>query len=88
MTTLKEINVARNRLCYCLTESTRDDGSISYGVKVRTTLFGETEEAAVDDISSDRGMTEKFLNMLVDYMVLPSTLTEVAQEFVASYFTV
>ncbi|MGN0552386.1 MAG: DUF6514 family protein [Oscillospiraceae bacterium] len=88
MTTLKEINLARNRLCYCLTESTRGDGSRSYGVKVRTTLFGEAEESAVEDISSDREMAEKFFYMLVDYMVLPSTLTEVAEEFVASYFTV
>lgn len=88
MTTLMEVNVARNHLCYCLTESTRDDGSISYGVKVKTTLFGDAEEAAVDDISSEREVAEKFLYMLVDYIVLPSTLTEVAEEYVASNLTV
>ena len=88
MNTLKTIATAQNRLCYSLTESVRDDGSISYGVNVTTTLFGTSEEAAVEDISSDRQIVEKFVDLLADNLVLPSTLTEVAEEFVASFFTV
>lgn len=88
MTVLKEINIAQDRLCYCLTESVREDGSVTYGVEVTTTLFGAPEVSAVDDISPDRQFAEKFLNMLADNLVLPSTLKEVAEEFVASYFTV
>lgn len=88
MNTLKTISTAQNRLCYNLTESVRDDGSISYGVNVTTTLFGTSEEAAVEDISSDRQIVEKFVDLLADNLVLPSTLTEVAEEFVASFFTV
>ena len=88
MNTLKTIATAQNRLCYSLTESVRDDGSISYGVNVTTTLFCTSEEAAVEDISSDRQIVEKFVDLLADNLVLPSTLTEVAEEFVASFFTV
>ena len=88
MTTLKTITTAQNRLCYSLTESTRNDGSISYGVKVTTTLFGSAEEASVEDISSDRELVERFAELLADNLVLPSTLVEVSEEFVASFFTV
>lgn len=88
MNTLKTIATAQKRLCYSLTESVREDGSISYGVKAATTLFGTSEEAAVEDISSDRQVVEKFVDLLADNLVLPSTLTEVAEEFVASFFTV
>lgn len=88
MTTLKEINVARNRLCYCLTENKRDDGSVSYGVRITTTLFGETETAAVEDLSSDKQLTERFLELAADNLVLPSTLTEVAEDYIAALYTV
>lgn len=88
MTTLKTITTAQNRLCYFLTESTRDDGSVSYGVRVTTTLFGSSEEASVEDITSDKQFAERFVDLLADNLVLPSTLSEVAEEFVASLFTV
>ena len=88
MNTLKTIATAQNRLCYSLTESIREDGSVSYGVKAVTALFGTSEEAAVEDISSDRQIVENFVDLLADNLVLPSTLTEVAEEFVASFFTV
>lgn len=88
MTILKTINAAQDRLCYSLTESVREDGSVCYGVKVTTTLFGEAESAEVEDISSDRQVAEKFLYMLADNLVLPSTLTEIAEEFVAAFYTV
>lgn len=88
MTTLKTISTAQNRLCYSLTESSREDGSISYGVRVTTTLFGSPEEASVEDVSSEKQLAEKFVDMLADNLVLPSTLSEVAEDFVASFFTV
>lgn len=88
MKTLKTITTAQDRLHYLLTESTREDGSISYGVKVTSTLFGSPEEASVDDISSDMQTAEKFACLLADNLVLPSTLEEIAEEFVASAFTV
>lgn len=88
MTTLKMISAAQDRLCYCLTESTREDGSLAYGVRVTSTLFGSSEESAVEDISSDRQTVENFAELLADNLVLPSTLAEVAEDFVASFFTV
>lgn len=88
MTTLKSISTARNRLCYSLTENTREDGSLAYGVRVTTTLFGSSEEAAIEDISSDRQTVESFVELLADNLVLPSVLTDVAEDFVASFFTV
>lgn len=88
MTTLKTITTAQDRLCYSLTESIREDGSISYGARVTTTLFGSSEESAVEDISSDRQTVEKFVELLADNLVLPSTLKEVTEDYVASVFTV
>lgn len=88
LTTLKNITTAQDRLCYSLTESVHENGRISYGVKVTTTLFGSSEVAAVEDISSEKQIVEKFLELLADNLVLPSTLEEIAEDYVASIFTV
>ncbi len=85
---VKTLTVANEHLRYILTAGNRPDGSTAYGVKVISTLFGEEEQAAVYDITSDKASAEKFLALLADNTVLPSTLTEIAEDYVASCFTV
>lgn len=88
MNVIKEISTAGNRLVYRLTEDELDDGARRYGVSVSTTLFGEMEEAAVPDISSCRSDAERFLLLAADNSVLPSTLAEVAEDYIAACYTV
>lgn len=85
---VKTLTVANGRLHYILTAGNRPDDTTAYGVKVISSLFGEEEQAAVHDITSDKASAEKFLELLADNTVLPSTLTEIAEDYVASYFTV
>lgn len=88
MNVIREISTAGNRLVYRLTEDELDDGARRYGVSVSTTLFGKLEEAAVTDISSCRSDAERFLLLAADNSVLPSTLCEIAEEYVAACYTV
>lgn len=87
-TEVKTLSIAHERLKYILTEGKRPDGTIAYGVKVISTLFGDEEQAAVFDITSDKCNAEEFLELLADNTVLPSTLSEIAEDYVASSFTV
>lgn len=88
MKVIREISTAGNRLVYRLTEDELDDGDRRYGVSVLTTLFGEPEEAEVRDISSCREDAERFLLLAADNAVLPSTLGEVAEDYIAACYTV
>lgn len=88
MKILKEVETARGRLRYYLTESVRSDGIIVYGVKSVTTLFGEREEASVPDISSNKETAERFVELIADNIVLPSTLAEIAEEYISAKTTV
>jgi hypothetical protein len=63
--------------------SEEDNGGVFYGVSVLSTLFGEPEEAAVRDISSDYDYAERFFLLIADNTVLPSTLKEIAEEYIA-----
>jgi hypothetical protein len=98
MKVLYEIKLAGERLSYRIISNERGEEGLSslpslprqtcYGVSVSTTLFGEEEEETVDDFSSDYGETEKFLHLLADNTVLPSTLKEIAEEYIAAKYTV
>lgn len=88
LTEVKTLSIAHEHLKYILIKGERPDGSIAYGVKVISTLFDEEEQAAVYDITSDKAAAEKFLELLADNTVLPSTLSEISEDYVASYFTV
>lgn len=88
LTEVKTLSIAHEHLRYILTEGKRPNGTIAYGVKVISTLFDDEEQAAVYDITSDKAIAEKFLELLADNTVLPSTLSEIAEDYVASCFTV
>ncbi len=88
MKILKEIRTAAGRLNYYLTESSFENGDIRYGVTVTTTLFGEEESDSVTDFSSDCEKTERFMALMADNSVLPSTLKEVAEEYISAACTV
>lgn len=88
MNVIREISTAGNRLVYRLTEREREDGTRRYGVSVLTTLFGAPEEAAAPDISACRDDAERFLLLAADNSVLPSTLGEIAEDYIAACYTV
>ncbi len=87
MKILNTVETARGKLVYSLF-SEGAEGSERYGVTVLSWIFGEEESASVHDITSDIDTAGKFLFILADNLVLPSTLSEVAEEYVASLFTV
>lgn len=88
MIIVKEVKIAGDRLVYRLIEDEFPDGTIGYGISVSTTLFGEEEEASVKNISIDCEKTERLMMLLADNSVLPSTLREITEEYLAAEYTV
>lgn len=87
MKVITQIEAARSKVVYELFSETTN-GTERYGIKIRSELFTEAEEAAVKDITSELDFAEKLLFMLADNLVLPSTADEVIEEYLASAFTV
>ncbi len=87
MKVITQIETARGKVVYELFSETTES-TVRYGIKVRSDLFGETEEAVVKDITSELDFARKLLFMLADNLVLPSTADEVIEEFLAASFTV
>ncbi len=87
MKTVKSIETAKGKLIYTLF-SEENNGTETYGITVMSTVFGENESSTVKDITSRREFAEKFLYILADNLVLPSTLSEVTEEYVTAEFTV
>ncbi|MCL2055385.1 MAG: DUF6514 family protein [Oscillospiraceae bacterium] len=83
MRLLKELSTAQGRLTYGLTESKL--GNVpTFGITVSTTLFGGEETALVEHITADYDFAEKFFYLLADNTVLPSTLKEIAEEYISA----
>ena len=82
MKTIKRYEIAGGRLCYELVESI-SEGYVCFGVKVSTTLFGETETAYVEDVSCIYEKAEQFFDIIVDNAVLPCTLKDIAEDYVS-----
>lgn len=87
MKDLKNINTAKGKLTYTVFSEERD-GSERYGIAVSSGIFGETETASVHDITTDISFAEGLASLLADNLVLPSTLSEVVEEYLAVKFTV
>ena len=87
MKVITQTETARGKVVYELFSETMES-TVRYGIKVRSDLFGETEEAVVKDITSELDFARKLLFMLADNLVLPSTADEVIEEFLAASFTV
>lgn len=87
MKVITQIETARGKVVYELFSETTES-NVRYGIKVRSDLFGETEEAVVKDITSELDFARKLIFMLADNLVLPSTADEVIEEFLAASFTV
>ena len=86
MRLLKEISAAQGRVTYGLTEASFA-GVPTYGITVSTSLFGDEETERVDHIAAQRDFTEKLFYLLADNIVLPSTMTEVIEEYVTASMT-
>lgn len=83
MKTIKTIETACGRLCYSLTETVTEYGK-TYGITIRTTLFGEEEIQSVNDISGDIDKMEQFITVLAENNVLPCTLKDIAEDYIAA----
>ncbi len=81
------IEAARGKITYTLFCDAAG-GTSSYGITVRSEIFGDVEESTVKDISSEKDFSQKLLFVLADNLVLPSTLDEVVEEYIAAAFTV
>lgn len=87
MKTINTVETARGKLLYTLFSEEKENTE-RYGITVRSGIFGDHESATVRDITSDYASAEKLLFLLADDLVLPSTFTEVVEEYIAAEFTV
>lgn len=87
MKVITQVEAARGKVVYALFSETKD-GTLRYGIKVRSELFRAAEETSVKDITSELGFAERLLFTLADNLVLPSTADEVIEEYLAASFTV
>ena len=87
MKTVNSIETAKGKLNYTLF-SEENNGTETYGITIMSSVFGENESSTVKDITSDREFAEKIMYVLADNLVLPSTLSEIVEEYVAAEFTV
>lgn len=86
MKIIEKVEAAKNKVTYTLFSESADSG-VTYGISVRSELFGEPEEASVKDITSEHSFAEKLLFTLADNLVLPSTLDEIVEEYIAAALT-
>lgn len=86
MKVITQVETARGKVVYALFSETKD-GTLRYGIKVRSELFRTADEASVEDITSEFSFAERLLFMLADNLVLPSTVDEVIEEYLAASFT-
>lgn len=88
MNIVTTVEAARGKIRYILFRDSTESGMYSYGITVSSEIFGDAEESTVKDISSEKEFTLKLLFLLADNLVLPSTLDEVVEEYLAAAFTV
>ncbi len=90
MNIVTKAETAKGKVVYTLFRepSANSENKDTYGIAVRSELFGEPEEASVKDITTQREPAEKLLFTLADNLVLPSTLGEVVEEYVSASLTV
>ncbi|MGN0587245.1 MAG: DUF6514 family protein [Oscillospiraceae bacterium] len=82
-----EISIAGGRLRYRLISENTEVGT-SYGAEIICTLFGEEETARVYDMTYDRAAAARFVYLLADNAVLPSSLEDIAEDYIAAEYIV
>lgn len=87
MKIINTAETARGKLLYTL-YAEDNGGSERYRISVLSKIFGEVESASVSDITSDPAFAQELLFILADNLVLPSTLSEVVEEYISSRYTV
>ena len=87
MKTINTIETANGKLLYTLF-SEEAEGTERYGITAMSKIFGDEESATVKDITSDIVSAERLACLLADNIVLPSTLSEVVEEYIAAESTI
>ena len=87
MKVITQVEAARGKVVYALF-SEKTDGTVRYGITIRSELFKAAEETSVRDITSELDFAQKLLFILADNLVLPSTADEVIVEYLSASFTV
>lgn len=87
MKTINTTETARGKLRYTLF-SEEIQGGERYGITIMSKIFGDEESATVRDITSKHSFADRLAFILADNLVLPSTLSEVVEEYIAAEFTV
>ena len=82
-----EISIACGRLKYRMTSEMTDNGT-SYGAEITCTLFGDEETAQVYKLTYDKAAAERFLYLLADNAELPSSLEDIAEDYIAAEYIV
>lgn len=82
-----EISIAGGRLKYRLI-SEETEGGISYGAEIVCTLFGDEEAARVYDLTYDRAAAARFVYLLADNAVLPCSLEDIAEDYIAADYII
>lgn len=84
--TIREESLGGDALMYRLYSVVNEDGT-SYGIEVKTSLFGDEHCTKVDDITTRREIAEDLFEMLVRNLVLPSTLKDIVEDYVQEIYS-
>ena len=82
-----EISIAGGRRKYRLI-SEETEGGISDGAEIVCTLFGVEETARVYDLTYDRAAAARFVYLLADNAVLPCSLEDIAEDYIAADYII
>ncbi len=86
MKQLRNDSILNGKVTYQLFETQSGDCK-NYSIKISSTLFDLPETSTVSDITTNIKLAEKFYGMLADCSVLPSTLHEVTEDFLAATYS-
>lgn len=81
---LRSESFAEGRLRYFLTAADKNiDGltGTTYGIRIESSLFGENENAGIEDVTPNLSYAEELFEAVHLYMVTPAQLSDVAADF-------
>ncbi len=87
--TLREEVVGRGHIVYKITKTNAVIESLPvcvYGIEIISTLFSETEVCSINDISTKFEVVNELFELVVQNMVLPCTLQDIAYDFLVSKY--
>ncbi|MCM1024559.1 MAG: DUF6514 family protein [Prevotella sp.] len=86
MKAITNVEAAKGKVVYTLFSEETDE-TVTYGIRVRSELFGTPETSEIKDITPEFEFAGKLLFLLADNLVLPSTAEEVVEEYLAAAAT-